>query len=78
MPIEYKTRDIQPFYTLSVLEGLFETKSIIKEVFADDQIVQTLKKSFFIPDFRPSTEAQTYLKAKRDSYAEIIDNIEAK
>jgi tripartite-type tricarboxylate transporter receptor subunit TctC len=50
----------------------------LKEVFEEGEVVQTLKKSFFIPDFRTSTEAQKYLKAKRDSYADIIDNIDAK
>lgn len=47
----------------------------LKEAFADGSLDKTLKKSFFIPDFRPASEAQVYLKAKRDAYAEIINNI---
>lgn len=47
----------------------------LKQVFADGKVEEKLKKSFFIPDFRPSKEAQTFIKAKSDRYAEIINDI---
>ena len=47
----------------------------LKEVYAEGEIQKELKKSFFIPNFKPSSEAQAYLKDKRDQYAEIIENI---
>lgn len=50
----------------------------LKELFDEGEIQKTLKKSFFIPNYRSSSEAQNYIKAKSDSYAEIIANIDAK
>ncbi|MDW5377558.1 ABC transporter substrate-binding protein [Halomonas sp. HP20-15] len=47
----------------------------LKEVYAEGEIQKEQKKSFFIPNFKPSSEAQEYLKDKRDQYAEIIKNI---
>lgn len=48
----------------------------LAEVFADGKVQETLKKSFFIPNFRTSAEAQEHLMAKRDSYAKIIQNLQ--
>jgi len=42
------------------------------EVFADDELVQQLKDSFFIPNYKDVTEAQTYLSDKVAAYDEII------
>ncbi|WP_418138545.1 hypothetical protein AB8616_19940 [Marinomonas sp. RS-M-Aa-14] len=47
----------------------------LAEVFADGEVQETLKKSFFIPNFRTSAEAQQHLKAKSDSYAKIINSL---
>ncbi len=44
----------------------------LEEIFAEGKVQETMKKSFFIPDFQPSGESQSYLKNKRDQYAEII------
>ncbi|TPE49010.1 ABC transporter substrate-binding protein [Maribrevibacterium harenarium] len=48
----------------------------LAEVFADGKVQETLKKSFFIPNFRTSAEAQKHFKAKRDSYAKIIESLQ--
>ena len=47
----------------------------LAEIFAAGEIQKTQKKSFFIPDFRPSAEAQTYLMDKKDQYEVIIEAI---
>lgn len=47
----------------------------LTEVFADSAIQTTLKKSFFIPNFQPSKEAEAYLKEKATDTKKIIDNI---
>ncbi|MHB0777361.1 type 2 periplasmic-binding domain-containing protein [Halomonas sp. WWR20] len=47
----------------------------LEEIYAEGEIQKQQKKSFFIPDFKPSEEAQAYLKDKRDQYQEIIENI---
>lgn len=47
----------------------------LAEVFADGKVQETLKKSFFIPNFRKSAEAQAHLQEKRDDYAQIIQNL---
>lgn len=45
----------------------------LAEIFEAGNIQKVQKKSFFIPNFKPSDEAQTYLKDKRDRYADIIE-----
>jgi len=45
----------------------------LTEIFAEGNIQKTQKKSFFIPDFMPSAEAQKYLKEKMDRYQKIIN-----
>lgn len=48
----------------------------LAEIFEDGEIQKTMKKSFFIPNFKPSDEASDYLKNKRDRYAEIIEALQ--
>ncbi|MAY73027.1 MAG: ABC transporter substrate-binding protein [Halomonas sp.] len=47
----------------------------LEEIYAEGEIQETQKTSFFIPDFMPSDEAQAHLREKADRYAEIIDSI---
>ncbi|SDJ16397.1 ABC transporter substrate-binding protein [Aliiruegeria lutimaris] len=48
----------------------------LTEIFEAGEIQETQKKSFFIPNFKPSAEAQTYLKDKRDQYEVIIEALQ--
>ncbi|MCK0746395.1 ABC transporter substrate-binding protein [Chromohalobacter nigrandesensis] len=45
------------------------------EIYQEGDIQETQKKSFFIPDFKPSEEASEYLKEKMSRYESIIENI---
>jgi tripartite-type tricarboxylate transporter receptor subunit TctC len=47
----------------------------LEEIYAEGSIQEQQKKSFFIPNFKPSSEAQAYLEDKRDQYKTIIENI---
>jgi tripartite-type tricarboxylate transporter receptor subunit TctC len=47
----------------------------LTEIFAEGNIQKTQKKSFFIPNFKPSGEAQVYLKNKMSQYKTIIEAI---
>lgn len=47
----------------------------LTEIYAEGKIQEIQKKSFFIPDFLPSTEAQDHLREKREVYKKIIDSI---
>ncbi|WP_068108278.1 ABC transporter substrate-binding protein [Tropicimonas marinistellae] len=47
----------------------------LKEIFDAGAIQETQKNSFFIPNFMPSAEAQSYLMDKRDQYEVIIESI---
>jgi len=47
----------------------------LTEIYAEGKIQEIQKKSFFIPDFLPSAEAQAYLKDKMEKYRKIIDAI---
>lgn len=47
----------------------------LEEIYAEGAIQEQQKKSFFIPNFKPSSEAQAYLQDKRDQYKTIIENI---
>jgi tripartite-type tricarboxylate transporter receptor subunit TctC len=47
----------------------------LTEIFAEGKIQETQKKSFFIPNFMPSAEAQAYLKEKMETYRVIINAI---
>jgi len=47
----------------------------LAEIYADGKIEETQKKSFFIPDFMPSTEAEPYFKAKMERIKAMIDGM---
>ena len=47
----------------------------LAEIFADPGTQAALKKSFFIPNYMPSGEAEAYLKAKNDETKKLIDKI---
>lgn len=47
----------------------------LAEIFEQGSIQQTQTGSFFIPNFRPSGEAEAYLRDKRDQYRQVIDAI---
>ncbi|MBB3190252.1 ABC transporter substrate-binding protein [Halomonas cerina] len=48
----------------------------LAEIYAEGEIQETQKKSFFIPNFKPSDEASEYLKNKMSRYEAIIENIQ--
>ena len=52
-----------------------ELDRALSEIFAEGSIQQTQKKSFFIPNFRPSAEAAAYIKDKANQYRVILDSI---
>lgn len=45
------------------------------EIFAEGKVQEVQKKSFFIPNFKPSAEAESYLIEKKDRIADIIKAI---
>jgi len=47
----------------------------LAEIYEEGEIQETLKDSFFIPNFMPSDEAEAHLKEKAERYASIIENI---
>ncbi|MDI5984458.1 ABC transporter substrate-binding protein [Halomonas sp. M4R5S39] len=47
----------------------------LTEIYAEGEIQEVQKNSFFIPNFRPSEEASEYLYEKMSRYEGIIDNI---
>ncbi len=47
----------------------------LTDIFAKGEIQKRQKGSFFIPNFLPSTDALAHLKAKRDTYGEVISTI---
>ena len=47
----------------------------LTEIYAEGKIQALQKKSFFIPNFMPSKEAQVYLKQKVDETKKVIDSI---
>ncbi|MCB1787567.1 MAG: ABC transporter substrate-binding protein [Chromatiaceae bacterium] len=53
-------------------ELVAELDKALTEIFAAGKIQETQKKSFFIPDFLPSSEAEAYLKDKMAQYEVII------
>ncbi|MBU1210018.1 MAG: ABC transporter substrate-binding protein [Alphaproteobacteria bacterium] len=44
----------------------------LTEIFAEGKVQETQKKSFFIPNFKPSAEAESYLKDKAAQIEDII------
>lgn len=53
-----------------------ELDQALTEIYAEGEIQKTQKKSFFIPNFKPSAEASVYLKDKMDQYEVIIKNLQ--
>ena len=49
-----------------------ELDQALTEIFEEGKIQDTQKQSFFIPNFKPSAEAEAYLKQKMDQYEIII------
>ncbi|MFS4438179.1 hypothetical protein ACMA5I_08190 [Paracoccaceae bacterium GXU_MW_L88] len=47
----------------------------LTEIFAEGAIQERQKESFFIPNFRPTSEAQAHLQEKRDTYENVISQI---
>nr|WP_300305890.1 ABC transporter substrate-binding protein [Halomonas sp.] len=47
----------------------------LEEIYAEGEIQEEQKKSFFIPDFMPSDEALAHLKEKASRYEDIIDSL---
>ena len=52
-----------------------ELDQALTEIFAEGDIQKTQKRSFFIPNFRPSAEAEAYFKDKAAQYEVILNNI---
>lgn len=48
----------------------------LTEIYAEGEIQEVQKNSFFIPNFKPSEEASEYLQEKMSRYEEIIENIQ--
>jgi len=61
-------KDIDPAFVEAIDKAL-------QEIFAEGKVQETQKKSFFIPNFKPSAEAAIYLKEKNDRIAEVINAI---
>lgn len=61
-------KDVKPEFVAAIDKAL-------TEIMAEGQVQTTLKKSFFIPHFLPSTEAEAYLKAKNQVTKKVIENI---
>ncbi|MDR5860536.1 ABC transporter substrate-binding protein [Halomonas eurihalina] len=61
-------KDMDP----AIVEQIDEALS---EIYAEGDIQETQKNSFFIPNFKPSDEASEYLAEKMSRYEGIIDNI---
>ena len=47
----------------------------LTEIFAEGKIQETQKKSFFIPDIKPSAEAEAYLKDKAAQIDKVLKSI---
>ena len=56
-------------------EVVAELDKALTEIYAEGKIQETLKKSFFIPDFMPSKQAEAALKQKVDETKKVIDSI---
>lgn len=47
----------------------------LAEIYDEGEIQKQQKRSFFVPDFKPSQEAASYLKQKNDEYETIISDL---
>ncbi|UYG03806.1 ABC transporter substrate-binding protein [Halomonas sp. LR3S48] len=61
-------KDMDPGIVAQIDEAL-------AEIYEEGEIQETLRASFFTPNFRPSGEASEHLQEKMARYQEIIDNI---
>lgn len=52
-----------------------ELDQALTEIFAEGEIQKTQKKSFFIPNFRPSAESEAHFKDKAAQYEVILSNL---
>lgn len=52
-----------------------ELDRALEEIFEEGEIQKIQKKSFFIPNFKPSKEASKYLKSKEEQYRTIINKM---
>ncbi len=52
-----------------------EIDKALTEIYASGEIQKIQKKSFFIPDFMPSSESSKYFKAKMQRYKKIINSM---
>lgn len=61
-------KDMKPEFVAAIDKAL-------TEIYAEGKIQPELKKSFFIPNFMPSKEAEAYLKQKVAATKKVIDSI---
>lgn len=47
----------------------------LEDIYSEGEIQERQKELFFIPNFKPSSEAQEYLKDKMNQYQTVIENI---
>jgi len=47
----------------------------LADIYQNDDLQQQLKRSFFVPDYKPSQEAASYLQEKNDEYKTIISDL---
>ena len=49
--------------------------SALADVYEGDELQEQLKRSFFVPDYKPTQEAASYLEEKNDEYKTIISDL---
>lgn len=57
-------------------EAVAQIDEALTAIFDRGEIQTTMTDAFFIPNFKPSEEAATYLKDKRDQYRTVIESIQ--
>ena len=63
-------------YNAEMSDELVEAvDAALTEIFDAGEIQEVQKSRFFIPNFKPSAEAEAYLRDKRDRYRDVIDAI---
>lgn len=56
-------------------EFVAELDQALTEIFAEGKVQEVQKRSFFIPNFKPSAEASAYLQEKSKTVAEVLEAI---
>ncbi len=56
-------------------KAIAEIDKALTEIYASGEIQKVQMKSFFIPDFRPSSESSNYFKEKMERYKTIINSM---